>query len=70
MEVYIPNSINPIYGKEKIMDSDISLVRHLKNSSITLLWNLWELLITETPIIVIANTPAEASYYFIKHNIY
>jgi len=41
---------------------DISLGQCWKNSTIALLWNLWEIMITETPLLIIADTPAEASY--------
>ena len=41
---------------------DISLSECWKNSGIALLWSLWELMITETSLLIIGDTPAEVSY--------
>ena len=38
-----------------------SVSRCFGNSAAALLWGLWELMITETPLMVIADTPGQAA---------
>jgi len=41
---------------------EISIPMYLKGVHLGLLWNIWELMITETPTLVITNSPEEASF--------
>ena len=41
---------------------DIPLFQCWKGASPILLWSLWEIMITETPLLIIADTPSEVSY--------
>ena len=41
---------------------EIPLPNYFKGASIGLLWNLWELMITESPLLIIANKPEEAAF--------
>jgi len=43
---------------------DVSLSQCWPGASAILLWNLWEIMITEVPLLIIADTPSEASYAF------
>ena len=63
---YIP-SLDPTSSQKNIdlkglsIFQDISLAQCWPGASPILLWNLWELMITETPLLVITDTPSEAS---------
>jgi len=41
---------------------EIVIPKYFKGFKLAFLWNLWELMITETGLLVIANSPEEASF--------
>lgn len=41
---------------------EIAIPKYLKGAKVALLWNLWELVITETPLLVVADSAEEASF--------
>ncbi len=49
-------------GKSLHIFSELPIPLYLKGINMALLWNLWELIITETPLLVVTNRPEEASY--------
>jgi len=49
-------------NKNLCMFYEIEIPMFLKYENIALLWNLWELMITGTPILIITNNPEESSF--------
>eukprot|EP00826_Nyctotherus_ovalis_P017348 TRINITY_DN15109_c0_g1_i1.p1 TRINITY_DN15109_c0_g1~~TRINITY_DN15109_c0_g1_i1.p1 ORF type:complete len:383 (-),score=74.77 TRINITY_DN15109_c0_g1_i1:333-1481(-) len=64
---YLP-SLDTDHGKGAIdlkglsIFQDVSLSQCWPGASSILLWHLWEIVVTETPLLIIADTPYEVSY--------
>ena len=44
------------------MFGELNIQKYFKGQSLLLLWNLWELAITETPLLVVGDDPTECSH--------
>ena len=44
------------------MFGELIIQKYFQGSSVLILWNLWELAITETPLLVVGDDPTECSH--------